>query len=154
VSAVRRMTLSAEGDCVVVRVPLVLKRRRGRREIITPAGMDGEVASPVTTNRGLAVLVARAHRWRELLEGGRYATVRELARDLGVDNSYVARVLRLTFLAPDIIEAILEGTEPDGLSLETLYRVPMEWEEQRRALLPGPRSGADCATTATSAVAD
>jgi len=52
----------------------------------------------------------------------------------GVDNSYVARLLRLTLLAPDIIEAIIEGTEPDGLSLEKLYGAPAEWEEQRRVL--------------------
>ena len=48
-----------------------------------------------------------------------------------MDNSYLARMLRLTLLAPDLVEAILDGTEPDGLSLEKLYRPPMEWEEQR-----------------------
>ena len=53
---------------------------------------------------------------------------------MGVDNSYLARMLRLTLLAPDLIEAILNGTEPDGLSLENLYRLPAEWEEQRREL--------------------
>ena len=46
----------------------------------------------------------------------------------------MARILRLTLLAPDLIEAILDGTEPDGLSLEKLYRLPVEWDEQRRAL--------------------
>jgi len=61
-------------------------------------------------------------------------TIGELARDVGVDNTCLARMLRLTLLAPDLLEAILAGTEPDGLSLEKLYRVPMEWEEQRRAL--------------------
>ena len=78
--------------------------------------------------------VARAHRWQELLESGRYASIRELALDAGVDNSYLARMLRLTLLAPDLIEAILDGTEPDGLSLEKLYRVPTSWQEQRRVL--------------------
>ena len=79
-------------------------------------------------------MVARAHRWRELLEAGQYPTIRALAADLGVDNSYVARILRLTLLAPDLIEAILAGTEPDGLSLEKLYRLPTVWEERRGAL--------------------
>ena len=51
-----------------------------------------------------------------------------------MDNSYLARLLRLTLLAPDLVEAILEGNEPDGLSLEKLYRLPDEWEEQRRLL--------------------
>jgi ParB-like chromosome segregation protein Spo0J len=68
------------------------------------------------------------------MQQGRYASIHELAADLGLDNSYVARLLRLTLLAPDIVEAILDGIEPDGLSLEKLYRAPLMWEEQRRAL--------------------
>jgi len=134
VSERMQATLSEDGGCAVVRVPLRIRRRRGRREIIAPVGMREAVAGPVSTNRGLAVMIARAHRWRELLEGGQYPTIRALAADLGVDNSYVARILRLTLLAPDLVEAILEGTEPDRLSLEMLYRAPMAWEEQRRAL--------------------
>jgi hypothetical protein len=127
-------TLSADGGCAVVRVPLRIKRQRGRKEIIAPAGIAEAEDNQIGTNRGLAVMIARAHRWRELLEGGQYPTIRALAADLGVDNSYVARILRLTLLAPDLIEAILQGTEPDGLSLEKLYRLPLEWEEQKQAL--------------------
>jgi hypothetical protein len=127
-------TLSPDGDCVVFQVPLCIKRRRGRKEIIAPAGMDGVTAEEARTNRRLAVTIARAHRWRELLESGRYGTIRELAADLGVDNSYVARILRLTLLAPDLIEAIMRGDEPDGLSLDKLYQAPVPWEEQRRLL--------------------
>jgi len=127
-------TLSADGGCAVVRVPLRIKRQRGRKEIIAPAGIAEAEDNQIGTNRGLAVMIARAHRWRELLEGGQYPTIRALAADLGVDNSYVARILRLTLLAPDTIEAVLAGTEPDGLSLEKLYRAPMAWEEQRRVL--------------------
>jgi hypothetical protein len=133
-SDLTRARLVAEGDCLVVRVPLRIRRRRGRREIIAPAGLEEVTSAPSDVNRGLAVMVARAHRWRELLESGRYATIRALAADLGVDNSYVARILRLTLLAPDLIEAILDGTEPDGLSLGKLYRVPVGWDEQRRVL--------------------
>ena len=85
-------------------------------------------ADQTRTNRGLAVMIARAHRWQGLLESGRYASIRELALDVGVDNSY------LSYLAPDIVESILNGTEPDGLSLGKLYQAPVTWEEQRRAL--------------------
>jgi hypothetical protein len=56
---------------------------------------------------------------------------------VGVDNSYVARQLRLTLLAPDAVEAILEGEEPDGVSLEKLSGMPVEWEEQRRVVGAG-----------------
>ena len=124
----------AEGEQLVVSVPLAMKRRRGRREIITPGGQTPESRPHSRTNASLALTIARAHRWRELLEQGRYCSIRALARELGVDNSYVARLLRLSLLAPDIVESILHGTEPSGLSLEKLYRVPLNWESQRREL--------------------
>ncbi len=86
--------------------------------------------------------LARAHRWRQLLEKGRFASIRELAAAVGVDNSYVARQLRLTLLAPDIVEAVLEGAEPSGLSLEKLYAAPVGWDEQRHAVRMAGEAGA------------
>jgi hypothetical protein len=80
------------------------------------------------------VAVARAHRWKELLESGRFGSGTEIAAAQGVDPSYVARILRLTLLAPDIVESILDGTEPDGASLSRLHRLPSDWEGQRRVL--------------------
>jgi hypothetical protein len=124
----------AEGEQLVVSVPLAMKRRGGRREIITPGGQSPESQPHSRTNASLALTIARAHRWRELLEQGRYRSIRSLAGELGVDNSYVARLLRLSLLAPDIVEAVLDGGEPSGLSLEKLYRAPMEWEDQRQML--------------------
>ena len=57
-----------------------------------------------------------------------------LAKDVGCDRTYVGRMLRLTSLAPDIIEAILQGEEPDGLSLEKLRKdLPVRWDEQSRS---------------------
>jgi hypothetical protein len=124
----------ADQAALVVSVPLTLKRRGGRKEVIAPEG--GTLTTPVRprTNASLALTLARAHRWRDLLEAGRFASIRGLALELGVDSSYVARLLRLTLAAPDFVEAILDGTEPSGLSLEVLYRAPADWEEQREAL--------------------
>ena len=125
----------ADEAALVVSVALTLKRRGGRREVIAPGGGTLTASARPRTNACLALTLARAHRWRDLLEEGRYGSIRELALQLGVDSSYVARLLRLTLLAPDLVEAILEGTEPSGLSLEMLYRVPGDWEEQREALI-------------------
>jgi hypothetical protein len=121
------------GDHIVIRIPLTLKRRSGRKEVIVEP-------PPMTPTRRrqhvnpLMAAVARAHRWEELLESGRYGSWVEIATAQGCDPSYVARLLRLTLLAPDIVESILEGAEPDGLSLGKLYQLPMAWDEQRRAL--------------------
>jgi len=135
-----RPRLTAGGECLVVMVPLQIRRRGGRKQVIAPGDVNADGVAQPQTNQPLALALARAHRWRQLLEEGRYATIRELALALGVDNSYVARLLRLTLLAPDIIEAIVDGTEPDGLSLEKLYRLPAEWEGQRRVLDEAPLS--------------
>jgi hypothetical protein len=126
--------LTLDGDCLVVQVPLRIRRRSGRKEIIAPDNGAEGFKPRSRTNEPLALMLARAHRWQGLLESGRYASIRELALDVGVDNSYLARVLRVTLLAPDVIESILNGTEPDGLSLGKLYRAPIVWEEQRREM--------------------
>lgn len=85
-------------------------------------------------------IVDNGHRWQAQLESGEYASLEDLAKDVGCDRTYVGRMLRLTSLAPDIIEAILRGNEPDGLSLEKLRKpvlsaaegnLPVRWEEQR-----------------------
>jgi hypothetical protein len=127
-----RATLSAEGEHLVISVPLKFKRRGGRKEIIAPPGVNGSESGEARRNEPLALTLARAHRWRDLLEAGRYPTVRALAKDLGLEWSYVGRIIRLTLLAPDIVEAIIKGEEPDGVSYRKLVRLPVEWEGQRR----------------------
>jgi hypothetical protein len=76
--------------------------------------------------------IARAFRWREMLETGKYATIREIAAAEKINATYVGRVLRLTLLAPDIVEAILSGRQPAGLQLDGLLRrFSVEWAAQK-----------------------
>ena len=114
--------------------------RGGRKEIILPEG-TADAESPRSPAQE-ALVLALAHRWQELLDTGQVAPINELAEKLNVDASYVSRHLRVTLLAPDIIGAILAGTEPNGLSLAMLTKpFPSLWDERREHFgfpLPGP----------------
>jgi hypothetical protein len=82
-------------------------------------------------NGRLLTALARAHRWQEQLESGEYASLEDLAAATGVDRTYVGRFLRLTSLAPEIVERILDGDEPEGISLAKLRNnLPVVWTEQ------------------------
>ncbi len=77
--------------------------------------------------------LVRAHHWRWPIDSGEFRSASELAAHEKITDSYVARMLTLTLLAPDITQAILEGRQPKGLKLATLLRgIPLAWEEQRR----------------------
>ena len=81
--------------------------------------------------------VARAFRWRRMMEAGRFATINELAAAEKINSSYVSRLLRLTLLSPDIVEGILDGRQAAGMTLSGLMEpFPVEWEAQREPL-PG-----------------
>lgn len=76
----------------------------------------------------------RAHRWRRRIESGQAKSITDLAEQEGVTVAYVCRLVPLTCLAPDIIEAILDGRQPKGLRLaDMLGNGPPGWEEQRSA---------------------
>jgi len=135
-----------DGDAVVVHIPMRLHRRNGRCMVLTegeaaPVSAARHVEDTSGANRTLIEAIAKGHRWQAQLESGEYASLEDLAKDVGCDRTYVGRMLRLTSLAPDIIEAILRGDEPDGLSLEKLRKnLPVRWEEQRTAWASGPKS--------------
>jgi hypothetical protein len=75
--------------------------------------------------------LARAFRWRRLLNEGVYATIDDLAKAKGIGKTYISQVLRLTLLAPEIVEAVLDGRQPAGLQLDDLLRgFPLGWERQ------------------------
>jgi len=104
---------------LTVRVPLAVRKQRGGRKLVLmPGGMAPRGASAADTT--LVKAVARAFRWRRMLEAGRYGTIDELAAAEKINSSYVSRLLRLTLLAPAIVEAILEGRQPEGMTLPGL----------------------------------
>jgi hypothetical protein len=91
--------------------------------------------------------LARAFRWRKMLDTGVYATLEDLARAKGVAPSYASRVLRLTLLAPEIVEAIVDRRQPPELQVDDLLDgFPLAWEGQRESLAindPNRRSDAE-----------
>ena len=122
---------------VTVRIPLVFKKHGGRKTVITPDGHAWEASAPLV-DRTLVRALARAFRWQRLLGEGVYGTFDELAKAEHVSQSYVSRVLRLTLLAPDIVEAILDGRQPEGMRLEDLLEgLPVEWTQQSECLAIG-----------------
>jgi hypothetical protein len=123
-------SLSTDGRTIIVTMPMRLRRRPGRKTIIAPDGGDGW-APRRRIDKTLVRALARAHRWARLMESGKYASMTELAAAEKVDQSYLARLLRLTLLAPVIVEAILEGRQISHIALADLLRpFPPAWAAQ------------------------
>ena len=113
---------TAEGSRIVVHVPMRLKRHSGRKEIVFPSERAADQAASPNAQRALVVAVARAHAWLDALEEGRYANVAALAEAIGLDPSYVRRMLNLTLLSPVMVERVLDGLEDDEDALDPLAR--------------------------------
>jgi hypothetical protein len=116
---------------LTIRIPIRLQRRGGRKLIMTPEGVAAPARKPHRDETLVKALV-RAHRWRRRIESGHAKSITDLAEQEGVTDAYICRVPPLTCLAPDIVEAILDGRQPKGLRLaEMLGNGPVGWEEQR-----------------------
>jgi hypothetical protein len=114
-----------------IRVPMRLERRGGRKLIMTPEGAAVPTPKP-RRDETLVRAIVRAHRWRRRIESGQARSITDLAEQEGVTDAYVCRLLPLTCLAPDIVEAILDGRQPKGLRLaDMLGNGSVGWEEQR-----------------------
>jgi hypothetical protein len=107
-------------------------KRGGRKEMQMPDGG----AQPREAGNTLVKALARAFRWKRMLESEEFATIAELAEREGIAPSYMTRVLRLALLAPDIVEAILDGKQgPEVTLAQVLEPFPMEWAKQRATLI-------------------
>jgi hypothetical protein len=123
--------MSGVAQILTVRVPLAIQKRGGRKLVVSPGTITTRGSS--RADNTLVKALARAFRWRRMLETGRYGTIDELAAAEGINGSYVCRVLRLTLLAPDIVEAILGGRQPEGMTLPGLMEpFPGDWGTQTK----------------------
>jgi hypothetical protein len=127
---------SDEARTVTVQVPITIRKRGGRKLVLAPGGAEiraGSVSRHVDS--AFVKAIARAFRWRDMLESDEYATVREIARAEKINESYVGRVLRLTLLAPDIVERVLAGSQPPTMQLDNvMQRFSVDWRSQREEL--------------------
>ena len=121
---------------VTVTVPFAIRKRGGRTLVITP---DGIAAAPTPRSRvdsALLKALARGFRWRKLLEKGDFSTIEEIAKAENINPSYISRVLRMTLLAPETVEEILAGRQPEGLTMARAMKpFPAEWKCQSFASL-------------------
>jgi hypothetical protein len=126
---------TTDGRTVTVHVPIAFRQRAGRKQIVGPPGSVPWTPAP-RIDTALLKAVVRAHRWREMLENGEYPSVADLAKAEKVNDSYLSRVLRITLLAPEIIEAIVTGQQPSTLQVDDLMKpLPAQWQQQKSILL-------------------
>lgn len=115
-------------ETVTLHVPFRFMKRGGRKEMQLPDG----AAQPRRADNTLVKALARAFRWKRMLESGEFATIAELAEREGIASSYMTRVLRLTLIAPEFVEAILDGKQgPEVTLARVLDPLPVEWSKQR-----------------------
>ena len=124
-------------DTITVHVPMALRQRGGRKLIVSPDGAAMPAVAPrQNIDNVLVKALARAFRWQKLLDRGTYSSIKEIAAKEKIDPSYVGDVLRLTLLAPDIVEMILDGRQSPELQFEQLRKsLPLEWQAQRGVIL-------------------
>lgn len=115
-------------DTVTVHVPFRIVKRGGRKEIQLPPGTSAQRK----TDNTLIKALARAFWWKRMLESGDFTTIGELAEREGIAPSYMTRVLRLTLLAPDTVEAIIDGRQEQEATMARLLEpFSAVWIEQK-----------------------
>ena len=122
--------MKSAAQILTVRVPLaVQKPRGGRKLVLAPDGMTSR--SPAAAETTLVKATARAFRWRRMMEPARFSTIGEIAAAEKINDSCVSCLLRLTLLAPDLVKAILDGRQPEWMTLPGLMEpFPVKWGRQ------------------------
>ena len=123
--------ISGDGTSLTVSIPMAIRKRGGRKIVVSPAGTAPWAPSSLRIDNTLLRAVVQAFHWKQQLDTGQFATISELAVAEKIDRSFVSRALRLTLLAPDLVEAILDGKQPRTMELQPLMRrAPVDWKRQ------------------------
>jgi hypothetical protein len=129
------MTL-AECNDEITDIPMSFRPRGGRTVIVLPDGSRGVVRREATIDNTMIKVIARGFRWQRLLYVGTYATIEDLAAAEKINPSYVSRILRLAYLSPVVVQAILDGKHPAWLTMRHLLEpFPADWKQQEKKLL-------------------
>lgn len=116
---------------ITVRVPLAIRHRPGRKTVVTPMG-DGIATVTTRADPALVKALARAFRYQRMLDEGRYASISEMAAVERIERGYLGTLLRLTLLAPDLVEAVMDGRQAPDLGVHHLLAgIAEAWEEQK-----------------------
>ena len=114
-------------DTITIYVPFRVVKRGGRKEMVLPEGA-AQARMPDNT---LVKALARAFRWKRMLESGEFASISELAEKEGIAFTYMARLMRLSLLSPELVDAVMDGHQPANITLANLMDpFPADWKEQ------------------------
>ena len=128
-----RLSQAPGDDLFVLETEAKLKRCGGEVRLVVPSKSDGKIVGKLAP--ALLKAIARAHDWRECMVDGSLLNGPSIAGRSGLNQRYVRRVLQCAFLAPDIVEAILDGRHPPNLTVRKLWHdLPADWAEQRKCL--------------------
>ena len=125
-------------------IPMTFRRRAGKAVIVLPNGERAIERREALIDNTMVKLIARGHRWHRQLFDGTHASIADIAKSENINPSFVSRVLRLAYLSPTLVEAILDGKYPAHLTMKDLMEpFPMEWERQREHFFSSGRNGKD-----------
>lgn len=114
-------------------IPMTFRRRGGKAVIVLPNGDRAIERREALIDNAMVKLLARGHRWHRKLFDGTHASIEDMAKSENISPSFVSRILRLAYLSPTVIEAILDGKYPAQLTMKDLLEpFPMEWDAQAR----------------------
>ena len=119
-------------SALATKIPMTFRRRAGKAVIVLPNGERAVERREALIDNAMVKLIARGHRWHRQLFDGTHASIADIAKSENISPSFVSRILRLAYLSPTLVEAILDGSYPAHLTMKDLMEpFPMEWERQR-----------------------